>query len=115
MQRRSAILGTGHYVPRSVITNHDLSRVLDTSDAWITERTGIARRRIAADGEVTSDMAAHASRAALEAAECDAKDVDLVIVATFTPDSPSAAMRRRAMPVRSVIHASLVSSTRERS
>lgn len=88
MELRSAILGTGHYVPRSVITNHDLSRVLETSDAWITDRTGIARRRIAEEGELTSDMAARASHAALEDAECDASEIDLVVVATFTPDSP---------------------------
>ena len=84
----SRILGTGHYVPDVVRTNHDLERMVDTSDAWIIERTGIRERRIAPEGIVTSDMAAAAAKQALAAAELDAKDLDLIIVGTVTPDMP---------------------------
>jgi 3-oxoacyl-[acyl-carrier-protein] synthase III len=82
------ISGTGHYVPSRVVTNVDLEATLDTTDAWITERTGIRERRIAAEGESTSDMASAAARQALEAAELDARDIDMIIVATVTPDMP---------------------------
>jgi 3-oxoacyl-[acyl-carrier-protein] synthase-3 len=84
----SAILGTGHYAPAKVLSNTDLERMVDTSDAWITERTGIRERRIAADGEVTSDMAAQASLRALEAAGLTAKDLDMIVLGTVTGDSP---------------------------
>jgi 3-oxoacyl-[acyl-carrier-protein] synthase-3 len=84
----SAILGTGRYAPAKVLTNADLERMVDTSDAWITERTGIRERRIAADGENTSDMASAAARAALEAAGLYASDLDMIIVGTVTGDSP---------------------------
>jgi 3-oxoacyl-[acyl-carrier-protein] synthase-3 len=84
----SRISGTGHYVPARVVTNHELESRVDTTDAWIIERTGIRERRIAAEGEVTSDMAAEAARRALEAAELAATDIDLIIVATVTPDMP---------------------------
>ena len=82
------ILGTGAYVPARVLTNADLEAVVDTSDAWIRERTGIRERRIAADGEVTSDMAVVAAKRALEMAETTAHDLDLIIVATISPDMP---------------------------
>lgn len=82
------IAGTGHYVPEKVLSNHDLEKIVDTSDEWIVERTGIRERRIAAEGENTSDMAAAAARQALEAAELDAEDVDLILVTTVTPDMP---------------------------
>jgi 3-oxoacyl-[acyl-carrier-protein] synthase-3 len=85
---KSAIVGTGRYAPSRVLTNADLERMVDTSDAWITERTGIRERRIAAHGETTSDMAAAASRSALEAAGLDASDLDMIIVGTVTGDSP---------------------------
>jgi 3-oxoacyl-[acyl-carrier-protein] synthase-3 len=85
---RSRILGTGHYVPPVVRTNADLERMVDTSDAWITERTGIKERRIAPEGTVTSDMAAAAAKAALGAAGIDATAVDMILVATVTPDVP---------------------------
>jgi 3-oxoacyl-[acyl-carrier-protein] synthase III len=85
---RSRILGTGHYVPARVLTNHDLEGMVDTSDAWIMERTGIRERRIAADGEASSDMAAEAARRALEMAGIEATDIDLIVVATVTPDKP---------------------------
>ena len=82
------ILGTGHYAPSRVLTNHDLERMVDTSDAWIVERTGIRERHIAADGEASSDLAAEAARRALQAAGVEASELDLIIVATVTPDRP---------------------------
>lgn len=85
---RSRILGTGHYVPARVLSNLDLERMVDTSDAWIVERTGIRERRIAADGEASSDMAAEAAKRALASAGIAATDLDLIIVATVTPDRP---------------------------
>ena len=82
----SRIVGTGSYLPAQILTNHDLARRIDTSDAWIRARTGIRERRVAAPAEQTSDLAEHAGRAALAAAGIPAADVDLVIVATTTPD-----------------------------
>ena len=82
----SRIAGTGSYLPAQVLTNDDLARRIDTSDAWIRARTGIHERRIAAPSETTSDLAEHASRAALEAAGIEPADVDLIVVATTTPD-----------------------------
>jgi 3-oxoacyl-[acyl-carrier-protein] synthase-3 len=87
-QPKSAIVGTGHYAPARVLTNVELERTVDTSDAWISERTGIRERRIAAEGESTSDMASAASRSALEAAGLGASDLDMIIVGTVTGDSP---------------------------
>jgi len=85
---RSRILGTGHYAPERVVSNQDLEKVVDTSDAWIAERTGIRRRHMAADHEVTSDMAAAAGRAALEAAGLNVADLDMIIVGTISGDTP---------------------------
>jgi 3-oxoacyl-[acyl-carrier-protein] synthase-3 len=85
---QSRIAGTGHYVPTRVLSNHDLERMVDTSDAWIMERTGIRERRMAAEGEASSDMAAEAARRAIAAAGISAKDLDLIIVGTVTPDMP---------------------------
>jgi 3-oxoacyl-[acyl-carrier-protein] synthase-3 len=82
----SRITGTGGYLPEKVLTNHDLEQMVDTSDAWIRERTGISKRHIAADGENTVDLAEHAARRALQAAGRDAQDIDLIVVATTTPD-----------------------------
>jgi len=82
----SRILGTGSYLPERVVTNFDLEKVMDTTDAWIRERTGIERRHIVAPGETTVDMAEHAARRALEAAGCAPADVDLIIIGTCTPD-----------------------------
>ena len=82
----SRIVGTGSYLPAHVLTNHELARRIDTSDAWIRARTGIRERRIAAPAETTSDLAEHAARAALAAAGIAPADVDLIIVATTTPD-----------------------------
>ena len=80
------ITGIGAYVPEKVLTNDDLSRMVETSDEWITDRTGIKERRIAAAEEAASDLALPAARKALEQADADGSDVDLVIVATATPD-----------------------------
>jgi 3-oxoacyl-[acyl-carrier-protein] synthase-3 len=85
---KSRILGTGAYAPDRVLSNGDLEKLVDTSDAWITERTGIKERRVAADDQASSDMALMASRRALEAAGLTAKDLDMIIVGTVTPDLP---------------------------
>src|ERR1022692_4028241 len=86
--RSTVILGTGAYAPERVLTNHDLSRLVDTSDEWIRARSGIRERRIAAADEATSDMAVHAGRRALADAGAVASEIDLLIVATVTPDHP---------------------------
>ena len=78
--------GTGGYLPAKTLTNRDLERLVDTTDEWIVARTGIRERHVAAEDEFTSDLAAHASRQALAAAGRSAADVDLIIVATSTPD-----------------------------
>jgi len=80
------IVGTGGYLPEKILTNADLERMVDTSDQWIVERTGIRERHIAAEGEYTSDLAVAAARRALEMAEVHPASVDLLIVATTTPD-----------------------------
>lgn len=82
----SRITGTGSYLPERVMTNHDLEQIVETSDAWIRERTGIEQRHIAAEGQLTSDLAEPAARRALEAAGRVPEEVDLIIVATTTPD-----------------------------
>ena len=84
---RSVVLGCGSYLPSRVLSNADLSRMVDTSDEWIMQRTGIRERRIAAEGETTSDMALAAARSALAAAGVDAQSIDLVVLATSTPDN----------------------------
>ncbi len=83
---RSVVRGCGAYLPDRIVTNYELSKRLDTSDQWITERTGIKQRHIAADGEFTSHMAIAASKQALVRSGLDSADIDLVIVATSTPD-----------------------------
>jgi len=80
------IAGTGGYLPERVVTNKDLEEMVDTTDEWIRERSGIKRRHIAADGETTSDMAVVAARRAIEAAGITNNDIDLIILATTTPD-----------------------------
>jgi 3-oxoacyl-[acyl-carrier-protein] synthase-3 len=82
----SRIVGTGSYLPERVVTNHDLEQVMDTSDQWIRERTGIEERHLVADGETTVDLAEQASRRAIEAAGIDAADIDLIVFGTTTPD-----------------------------
>jgi len=87
------IIGTGGYLPENVVTNHDLEKLVDTTDQWIQERTGIEQRHIAVEGETTVDLAEKASRLAIEAAGIDASEIDLIILATSTPDKifPSSA------------------------
>jgi len=83
---RSRVIGSGSFLPDNVVTNDDLAKRVETSDAWIQERTGIRQRYIAEDGQTTSDLALGAARAALSDAGIDAGELDLVIVATTTPD-----------------------------
>ncbi|HKZ77578.1 MAG TPA: beta-ketoacyl-ACP synthase III [Pyrinomonadaceae bacterium] len=83
---RAGILGTGHSYPRGILTNADLEKVVDTSDEWITTRTGIKQRRKAAPGEYTSLFAVRAARQAIERARLDPADIDLLICATVSPD-----------------------------
>jgi len=82
----SRIIGTGGYLPEKVLTNADLESMVDTNDQWIVERTGIRTRYLAAEDQDTCDLAEKAARYALEAAECEASELDLIIVATTTPD-----------------------------
>src|SRR5690625_911594 len=82
------VIGAGHYVPEKVLTNKDLEEIVDTSDEWIRTRTGIEERRIAEDDIDTSDMAFYAAEQALEDADLKAEDIDLILVATVTPDQP---------------------------
>ena len=86
LRRTVSIIGTGSYLPKKVLTNEDLSRMVDTSDEWITTRTGIKERRIAAKDEQTSDMAAKAALKAIEQAKISPTEIDLILVATATPD-----------------------------
>ncbi len=96
--RRSCVIGCGSYLPEQILTNDDLAARVDTSDEWIVERTGIRERHIADAGEFTSDLALKAAEAALERAGLGAEDIDLVVVATSTPDDtfPATATRVQA-------------------
>ena len=96
--RRSVIQGVGAYLPAKVVSNAELSKTVDTSDEWIVERSGIRQRHIAAEGEKTSDLAIAAAKKALAAAGVDGTDIDLIIVATATPDQtfPATAARVQA-------------------
>lgn len=85
--RTVSIIGTGSYLPERVLSNAELEKLVDTTDIWITTRTGIKERRIAAEGEHTSHMAAKAARRAMEQAKVRATEIDLIIVATVTPDT----------------------------
>ncbi len=84
---RSVVLGCGSYLPQRTLTNAELSRMVDTSDEWIVQRTGIRERHVAADGEVTSHLGVKAALAALENAKVDAQSIDLIVVGTSTPDN----------------------------
>lgn len=86
--RRVGIIGVGEYLPDRILTNHDLEKMVDTTDEWITTRTGIKERRIASDNEAVSDLAIKAAREALKDAKLDSKDLDLIILATVTGDMP---------------------------
>ncbi|MFA5143891.1 MAG: beta-ketoacyl-ACP synthase III [Candidatus Omnitrophota bacterium] len=85
-EKKVGIIGLGAYLPEKILTNKDLEKMVDTTDEWITTRTGIKERRIARQDEATSDMAAEAARRALADAKLTAADIDLIIVATITPD-----------------------------
>ena len=85
------IAGTGSYVPERILTNAELAKIVDTTDEWIVSRTGIKERRIAAEGEFTSHMASKAAERALEQAGLTADELELIIVATITPDTPTPA------------------------
>lgn len=95
MVKRAVVAGSGGYLPEKVLTNEDLARMVDTSDDWIVQRTGILERRIAAEGEFTSHLATAASRAALGRAGMEPSDLDLIVLATATPDEtfPATATR----------------------
>lgn len=86
--KRTRIAGTGSYLPEKLLSNTDLEKFVDTSDQWIAERTGIRTRHIAAEGEVTSDLAYKASIKALEEAKISPKDLDMILFATVSPDQP---------------------------
>ncbi|WP_366556309.1 beta-ketoacyl-ACP synthase III [Aquibaculum sediminis] len=98
MTQRSVIVGCGSYLPQNILTNQDLAARLDTSDDWIRDRTGICQRHIAAEGEVTSDLALAAAKDALQSAGMPVEDLDLIICATSTPDEtfPATATRVQA-------------------
>ena len=85
---RSLVVGTGSYAPEKVLTNRDLEKLVETSDDWIVERTGIRERHVAAATEATSDLALKASQKALKMAGIRPEDVDLIVVGTITPDMP---------------------------
>lgn len=95
---RSIPLGAGAYLPEKILTNHDLAKMVDTSDDWIVERTGIRQRRIAADGQKTSDLAIVAAERAIAHSGISAQDIDLIVLATATPDRtfPATAARVQA-------------------
>ncbi len=82
----SKITGTGSYLPEKIVTNADLEKILDTSDQWIQERTGICERRVAHDNETSCDMAEMAALEAMEAAGIDPNEIGLLVVGTTTPD-----------------------------
>ncbi len=84
----SSIIGTGSYMPEKILTNDDLSKIVDTSDEWITTRTGIKERRIAAENQATSDLATKAAERAMDSAGVKPEEIDLIVVATVTPDMP---------------------------
>ena len=98
MVRRSAVAGCGSYLPKRIVTNEELATRVDTSHEWIVQRTGIHARHIAADGEKTSDLALAAARDALDAAGVKATDLDMIVLATATPDEtfPSTATKIQA-------------------
>src|SRR5881628_1563665 len=98
MTRRSVVAGVGSALPKRQVSNEELSQTVDTTDEWIVERTGIRSRYIAADGETTGSLATEAARRALEAAGIDAREIELIVLATATPDQtfPSTATKVQA-------------------
>ena len=98
MKNKNYIIGSGSYLPKKILTNHDLSKKLNTSDEWITSRTGIKKRHIASDTELNSDLAFNAAKRAIKNSKIRVSKIDLVIVATSTPDNtfPSTATKVQA-------------------
>jgi len=98
VRRRSVVMGCGGYLPTRIVRNDDLAKIMDTSDSWIVERTGIKQRHVAADGEKTSDLALAAAQSALAASGMKPSDIDLLVLATTTPDEtfPATAVRVQA-------------------
>ena len=98
MKNKNYIIGSGSYLPKKILTNHDLSKKLNTSDEWITSRTGIKKRHIASDTELNSDLAFNAAKRAIKNSKIRASKIDLVIIATSTPDNtfPSTATKVQA-------------------
>ena len=98
MKNKNYIIGSGSYLPKKILTNHDLSKKLNTSDEWITSRTGIKRRHIASDTELNSDLAFNAAKRAIKNSKIRVSKIDLVIIATSTPDNtfPSTATKVQA-------------------
>jgi len=94
MPIHSVVKGCGVYLPKTIVTNHDLAAIMDTSHEWIVERTGIHQRHVAAEGEFTSDLATHAAQQALDRAGISADKIDLIVLATTTADDtfPAAAV-----------------------
>ena len=86
--KSAVILGTGSYAPDNIVTNDDLAKTIDTSDEWIRTRTGICQRHFASPGESTSDIACKAARKAIESSGVKPEEIDLLVVATMTPDMP---------------------------
>lgn len=102
---RAAITGTGSATPERVMTNADFEKFLDTSDEWITKRTGIKERHIASEAETTSTLAAEAAKKALADAGCDASDLDLIVCGTISPDLPfpaAACLVQEALGVKNI-------------
>ena len=97
--KRATVVGCGSYLPERIVTNEELATRIDTSDEWIAQRTGIRQRHIAADGQLTSDLAIAASRRALENAGLEAGDIDVIVLATATPDNtfPATATKVQAV------------------
>ena len=98
MKNKNYIIGSGSYLPKKILTNHDLSKKLNTTDEWITSRTGIKKRHIASDTELNSDLAFNAAKRAIKNSKIRASKIDLVIIATSTPDNtfPSTATKVQA-------------------
>ena len=88
---RAAVSATYRYLPKQIMTNHDLEKMVDTSDEWIQSRTGIVERRVVSEGETTSDMCTHIAKGLLEQSNTDPNEVEVIIIATVTPDMPTPA------------------------